>query len=414
MTPEPTDRELAEPDLTDPATYRRTDYLALWRAVRRHRPIARLDSPRYGPFWSVTTHDLACQVLEDPVRFTSTRGMRLGADEAAVGAAAGRMLVVADGAEHARLRAAHAPWFRSNEVAAMRDALRRRLETELEPMVTGEPVEIVQRLASAVPTWVVGRMLGTDDADTARLAALVRTAFAEETDPAEHTSRRAASAHVFGYFADLLENRRADPRADVVSALAHEPDPERRLTDEEILLSCDGLVNGGLGTSRHAVSGTLLAFARHPDQWLRLRRDASLLPSAVEEVLRWASPPMHLMRTATREVELGGARIGAGDRVVLWIPSCNRDESVFAEPDAFRIDRRPNRHLSLGAGPHYCVGASVGRMEVRVLLQVLLARVDRIELRAEPVRSASTFLHGLDRLEVVLLPIHRADREVTV
>lgn len=409
MTP-----DLTEVDITDPATYRGTGHLALWRAARRRYPIARVGSSRHGPFWSVTTHDLARQVLEDPVRFTSTRGMRLGADEAAVTAAAGRMLVVADGAEHARLRAAHAAWFRSEEVTAMRDALRLRLEAEVETLVTGEPVEIVQRLADAVPVWAMGRMLGTGEADTTRLAEFVRAAFAEEAEQARRSARRAASAQVFGYFANLLESRREDPRGDVVSALAHEPDPDRRLADDEILLSCDGLVNGGLGTSRHAVSGVLLAFAWHPDQWLRLRQDPSLIPSAVEEVLRWASPPMHIMRTATSDVVLGGARVEAGDRVVLWIPSCNRDESVFAEPDAFRVDRRPNRHLSLGAGPHYCVGASVGRIEVRVLLQVLLDKVDRIELRGEPVRTASTFLHGLDRLEVALLPIHRPDGEVTV
>lgn len=409
MTPEPTGV-----DITDPATYRGTGRLALWQAARRSCPIVRIDSSRHGPFWSVTTHDLARQVLEDPIRFTSTRGMRLGTDEAAVTAAAGRMLVVADGAEHARLRAAHAAWFRSDEVTAMRDALRQRLEAEVETLATGEPVEIVQRLADTVPVWAMGRMLGTGEADTTRLAEFVRAAFAEETEQTRRSARRAASAHVFGYFANLLENRREDPRGDVVSALAHEPDPDRRLADDEILLSCDGLVNGGLGTSRHAVSGVLLAFARHPDQWLRLRQDPTLIPSAVEEVLRWASPPMHIMRTATSDVVLGDARVEAGDRVVLWIPSCNRDESVFAEPDAFRIDRRPNRHLSLGAGPHYCVGASVGRIEVRVLLQVLLDKVDRIELRGEPVRTASTFLHGLDRLEVALLPIHRPDGEVTV
>ncbi|MEV0941663.1 cytochrome P450 [Micromonospora wenchangensis] len=409
MTP-----ELTGVDITDPATYRGTGRLALWRTARRRCPIVRISSSRHGPFWSVTTHDLARQVLEDPVRFTSTRGMRLGTDEAAVTAAAGRMLVVADGAEHARLRAAHAAWFRSDEVTAMRDALRQRLEAEVETLATGEPVEIVQRLADTVPVWAMGRMLGTSEADTTRLAEFVRAAFAEETGQGRRSARRAASAHVFGYFANLLESRREDPRGDVVSALAHEPDPDRRLADDEILLSCDGLVNGGLGTSRHAVSGVLLAFARHPDQWLRLRQDHSLIPSAVEEVLRWASPPMHIMRTATSDVVLGGARVQAGDRVVLWIPSCNRDESVFAEPDAFRIDRRPNRHLSLGAGPHYCVGASVGRIEVRVLLQVLLDKVDRIELRGEPVRTASTFLHGLDRLEVALLPIHRPDGEVTV
>lgn len=407
MTP-----QLWDVDLTDPDDARGADRVAMWRVARRQYPVIRLQSARHGPYWSVSTHDLARQVLEDPARFTSTRGIRLGATQAAVAAAADRMLVVADGAAHSRIRAAHAPWFRPDNVAAIAEVLHHRLDAALAPMVTGEPVDIVPGLADAVPACVMGEMLGTGPEDTARLSRHVREAFAETPEPADaavHRHRVAASAQVFGYFADLVEHRWAEPGDDVVSTLVHTPRGQARLTDEEILLNCDGLVNGGLGTSRHAVSGVVLAFARHPRQWERLRGDRSLVRSAIEEVLRWASPPMHIMRTATKDTVLGDARIVAGDRVVLWIPSCNRDESVFDDPDEFRIDRRPNHHLSLGAGPHYCIGASAGRMQLRVLLQVLLDRVARIELRGEPVPSTSIFLHGFDRLDVTLMPINHPD-----
>ncbi|MFI9018507.1 cytochrome P450 [Streptomyces griseus] len=390
------------PDLTDPATYRDTDYFAQWRRARRDHPVVRLESPRFGAFWSVTAHAAARQVLERPESFTSTRGMRLGGEPAAVSAASGRMLVVSDGPAHTRLRSAHAPWFAGQAVSRLKDALRSRLDALLADLADGSPVDVPARLARPLPTWLVCGMLGVPEEDWEELALLAAAAF-DETETSTASARRAASAGVFAYFAELLEKRRADPGDDLVSALVHQPGGDR-LTDEEILLTCDGLVNGGLGTTRHAVSGAVLAFAAHPRQWERLRADRGLVPTAVEEILRWVSPPLHIMRTATEDVLLGGARIRAGERVVLWIPSCNRDESVFAEPDAFRVDRRPNPHLGLGGGPHYCIGASLARLELRTLLRALLDHVARFESDPVLTRTPSTFLHGLDRLEVTLIP----------
>ncbi|MDG4829282.1 cytochrome P450 [Solwaraspora sp. WMMD1047] len=399
---------LTSPDLADPRLYAQSAHLELWRRARREHPLQRVESDTQGPFWSITTHALATRVLDDPNTFTSTRGMRLGARPAGVAAAADRMLVVADGEAHARIRGAHAPWFTSKNVKLVGDALSGRLDALLRPLATGEPVDIVAELADAVPTYVMAEMLGTDLAETSELSRQVRTSFEESSgpadteDPVEHA---AAGARVFGYFHKLVRARRTSPGDDVVSQLMRPLADGTHLTSQELLLNCDGLVNGGLGTSRHAVSGTVEAFARHPDQWARLREDPSLLSGAVEEVLRWACPPMHVMRTATTDVELAGKKIAAGERVVVWLPSCNRDEAVFADPDSFRIERRPNPHLSLGAGAHYCIGAAVGRLEIRVLLQVMLARIERLELCGEAARSASTFLNGVDRLDVRMIPL---------
>ncbi|MCW3815798.1 cytochrome P450 [Micromonospora sp. DR5-3] len=396
------------PDLADPRFFTQTAHLELWQRARREHPLQWVESDTQGPFWSVTTHALATRILEDPSTFTSTRGMRLGARPAGVAAAADRMLVVADGQAHARIRGAHAPWFTSKNVKLVGEALSGHLHALLRPLTTGEPVDIVDVLADAVPTYVMAEMLGTDLDETHELSRQVRTSFDESSgpadtqDPAEHA---AASARVFAYFHKLVRARRASPGDDVVSRLMRPLADGTHLTSQELLLNCDGLVNGGLGTSRHAVSGTVEAFARHPDQWAKLRENPSLLSGAVEEVLRWACPPMHVMRTATTDVELAGKKIANGDRVVVWLPSCNRDEAVFTEPDSFRIERRPNPHLSLGAGPHYCIGAAVGRLEIRVLLQVMLARIERLELCGEAARSASSFLNGVDRLEVRMNPL---------
>jgi cytochrome P450 len=395
------------PDLADPRFFTQSAHHELWRRARRDHPLQRLDSDTQGPFWSITSHALATRVLEDPRTFVSAQGMRLGAGSAGVAAAANRMLVVADHEAHARVRSAHAPWFTSQNVKLVGEALSEYLSGLLEPLVTGERVDVVAALADAVPTFVMAQMLGTSLDETSEVSRLVRDTFnesSESMDPEGRVERAAASAKVFAYFHRLVRARRACPGDDVVSQLMRPLTDGTHLSSQELLLNCDGLVNGGLGTSRHAVSGTLEAFARHPDEWARLREDPTLLRGAVEEVLRWTCPPMHVMRTATTDVELSGATIAAGDRVVIWLPSCNRDEAVFTDPDSFRIDRRPNPHLSLGAGPHYCIGAAVGRLEIRVLLQVMLARIESLALCDEPTRSASCFLNGADRVDVRMIP----------
>jgi len=172
------------------------------------------------------------------------------------------------------------------------------------------------------------------------------------------------------------------------------------MSDDEVILNCDGLVNGGLETTPHAISGAILAFAQHPEAWRRLKEDPELIDTAVEEILRWTSPAMHAMRTASADTVIGSARIRVGDQVAVWLPSCNRDESVFPDADRFLIDRRPNPHLCFGAGPHHCVAALLARVELRCLMAAMVRLVASIEVAGEAVRQRSNFLNGLTRLDV--------------
>ncbi|KUJ41265.1 hypothetical protein ACZ90_67985 [Streptomyces albus subsp. albus] len=393
-------------DLADPHLYTTPRYLEMWREARRVHPVAWAESPRVGGFWSVTTYEEGRQVVTRPGVFTSTAGMRLGSHPAGVAAASGRMLVVSDGEDHRQLRAGHASWFNGKAVAALRPILERRLEERLTALLARDtPIEAVSELADPVPTWVLFHMLGVGGQDGEVLAEMTARAFDDaDSSPAGEAARTEAHTEIFGYFAELLDERRQCPGEDIVSSLAGARVGGREFTDEEIILNCDGLMNGGLETTPHAITGALLVLARHPEAWQRLKADRELLDPAVEEVLRWTSPPTHTMRTAAEDTELGGARIRRGDRVVVWFPSCNRDESVFPEADTFLLDRHPNPHLSFGAGPHYCIGSALARIEVRCLLEVLLRRVQRVEVVGEPSRRPSNFLHGLERLRVRLVP----------
>jgi cytochrome P450 len=206
------------------------------------------------------------------------------------------------------------------------------------------------------------------------------------------------------YLDGLLQQRRANPQDDFVTALSQTNVEGRPLTDDEILLNCDGMLTGGLETTPLAVSGALVAFAQDPACWQRLREHPELFSSAVEEILRWTSPPGHVLRTAVTDISLGEARIRSGDRVVVWIPSANRDEAVFPDGERFVVDRDPNPHLSFGGGPHYCVGAVLARLELRSLLTVLARLVSSIGVTGREVLRQSNFLHGYEIAEVTVVP----------
>jgi cytochrome P450 len=391
-------------DLAAPDFYRTERHFDVWREARAAHPVAWTESSRTGGFWSVTTHELGSRVIKQSKHFISTEGMRLGGNPASVRSAANQMMVVADGAAHRRLRAIHSPWFNGKAVAGMRPELERKLAARVAELVElGKPFDAVTELSNKFPNWVLCQMMGVPPSEWDGLSALTDIAFndSDESDDAVE-ARGTAHAEIFGYFAELMELRREKPGNDVVSALIHTAVDGTRLSDKEVLLNCDGLMNGGLETTPHAASGAILAFARYPDVWQRLRKDPDLLDVAVEEILRWTSPPMHAMRTAVDDVSLGDARIRKGDRVVVWLPSCNRDEKVFDDADAFVLDRRPNPHICFGGGPHYCIGAMLARLELRCLIEAMAPLISSFQVAGDVVRKRSSFLNGLDRLEITV------------
>lgn len=402
----PSQTASGRPDLAEPDLYTGSRHQAIWREARRECPIAWTGSARAGSFWSVTSHHYARQVLKRASVFASSEGMRLDGSPAAVHAASGRMMVVSDGRTHRELRAAHAPWFSARTVDATEAALEQRLERHVRRLLSSdETVEVVGELGCPVPQWALFDMMGVPEADRGRLARLAATAF-DDIDRSAAAGRRRSAAHaaIFAYFTSLVRSRREQPRADLVTALTQARTSEGPLSDDVVVLNCDGLLNGGLETTPHSIAGAVEVFATHPAVWQALRDDADLIELVVEEILRWTSPAMQAMRTATEDVTIGPARICRGDRVVVWLPACNRDESVFADPDTFRVDRTHNPHVAFGAGPHVCIGAALARMELRVFLRVMRRYVSAVEIRGEATRRASSFLNGLNRLPVRLIP----------
>ena len=387
------------PDPADPDFHTSADRFDVWRAARHAHPIAWTTSDAYGDFWSVTTHGPAREVLQNPELFTSTAGMRLGGNARAVAAASGRMLVVTDGPAHRRLRGAHSAWLSTSTLTRMRSDIEKEVDALLtELLANGGSFDAVRDLGTAVARLVLGRVLGIPQGHWAELGALTDAAYAT------NVAHEATLAHseLLVYLYELLEQRRADPQDDFVTALSGTTLDGRPITDDEVLLNCDGMLSGGLETTPLAVAGAAVAFARDPLCWARFRAQPELLDTAVEEILRWTSPPGHVLRTAVADTELGDAHVRAGDRVVVWIASANRDEGVFADADSVVLDRDPNPHLSFGAGPHFCVGAVLARLELRCLLTVMARRVSSIAVTGREEHRRSNFLHGHEIAEVTV------------
>ncbi|MGW3323968.1 cytochrome P450 [Streptomyces virginiae] len=396
-----------EIDLLDPGPFGRNDFWPTFTWLRAHSPVHWHPEPGSddGGFWVLSRHRDIMKVYADSDTFSSARGMRLGSDPAAVAAVAQRMLIVSDVPHHTRLKRALHQAFGPQQMP--------RLEAMVEKVVGELVAEAVERdeldfidLAKQLPNRVVCAMMGIPRADWAWIGALTTDAF----DSPDDEVRTNAHSEIFLYFIELLAERRARPGEDLVSQIAHDTlvdegdGVERPLSDHEIVFNLNGVLSGANETTRYSAAGAVHMFAEHPDQWRLLRGlgQGGIAP-AVEEILRWTTPGVHALRTAVRDTEINGIPVAEGARVTLWNVSANRDEDVFADPHAFRVDRRPNRHVAFGHGRHLCLGARLARFELGALLTEMLGVLDGFELAGPVTFNSSNFTWGINALPVRLL-----------
>ena len=388
-------------NLTNPDLYSHGDPHAAWRWLREHDPVHwHPPSGDYPGFWVLTKYDDVRAVYHDPATFSSAGGILLRPETYGDDPGGGRTLALTDPPKHRKLRALVDDWFAPRAIRLLDAEMRDIAHDVVTRALERERCDFVAEIAARVPLYVIFKMLGVSRSDWERLFSLTNDAFGAD-NPAD---RRGAHLEIMQYFEDLAAARAKSPADDLVSVLASAEIDGRKLTEDEVILNCDNLLVGGTENTRIAASGGMLAFIQHPDQWQALSTDPELLHSAVEEVLRWTSSATHIMRTATAPAAMHGRQIKAGDRVTLWNPSANRDESVFDDPDCFSVHRKPNRHIALGTGEHFCLGGTLGRAELRVLYEKLLRSTERIELADTPVMLSSIIVNGPERLPVSLTP----------
>ncbi|MER6176721.1 cytochrome P450 [Streptosporangium sp. NPDC001681] len=391
-------------DLADPDIYTAPDSgLGVLYYLQEHRPMF-WNKRSAGPsFWAFTKYADGVAVYLDKTNFTSERGMQVGQTESAARAAAGKMLIVTDG-RHSRLRDVMNPALTPRVVRRLEGAMRETVGGMLEENAPRDSFDFVDTVAGRLPLSVICELLGVPRADWDLMIQWTRTAFGSATsdDVISDAEKAEANANIFAYYADLLAERRGDLGDDVISVLIRGRIDGTPLTDEEILLNINGLITGGNETTRHASAGAVIALVENPGEWRRLREDPSLIPTAVEEVLRWTAPSLNVMRTALRDTRIGEQTIRAGERVSVWHPAVNRDEDAFPGARRFDVGRTPNRHLTFGLGRHLCIGAALARFELRVLLEELTRRVAHMELTGPVKRLRSNLMWGVDRVPVHL------------
>jgi cytochrome P450 len=386
--------------------------------LRREEPVAWSDeeAPNSG-FWSVTRYDDIVTASRDVATFSSGRGVSFEEptdEEMAVR----RTIIDTDPPDHTKLRKIMTGTFSQRAVAVYQQFVAGLTDEVLDQGLADGPFDFVDAVAKEVPIRVLARIMGLPETNLDQFIDLGDRLIAN-TDP-DLTDvvwgRDDTDAYRFFPFRspygkqlwdlgrEIVRDRLAAPGDDLLSKLllARVDGDALSETDLDNLFSI--LVIAGNETTRIAMAHAVLAFCEYPEQWDRLRADESLLDTATEEVLRWSCPTHFMRRTAAADTELGGAAIRAGDKVVLWYVSGNRDESEFADPESFDVGRAPNRHLSFGrGGPHLCLGAHVARLEVRILLAALARRVARFELAGPPRRIRSNFTNGLKALPVTVI-----------
>ncbi|MDQ7905944.1 cytochrome P450 [Phytohabitans sp. ZYX-F-186] len=388
--------------LVDHALYGQGTPHAIWADLRRDAPVLRQVLPDGRAFWSVTSYRGASEVLRDTTTFTSERGTLLyllGRDDPA----AGRQLVATDPPRHTVLRTPIQRVLAAKPVAAMRERLREPVCDTLAPLADGALCDLAERLRH-LAVAVMGTLLDLPAQDWPRLADLSIASVAPE-DPVFGRPGAGQSVlednhrELLTYFHDVVRLRRAHPGSDLVSLLIGTRWDGRLLNQAEVVSNCYSLLLGGSVTMSQVPATTLaeLMGTTTLDRWAA---DPSLLAGGVEEALRWATPNTHFMRYAVQDVELGGQCVNAGDAVVVWLASANRDEDVFSEPATFDVRRSPNKHLAFGIGPHYCVGHNIVRETLKLFFAELFSRFTDLAPAGPGVRLHSHTISGWAALPI--------------
>lgn len=413
-------------EVIDPGAYAQWDHLLdTFDWLREHMPVARIEpGPEapdlFPPFWLVTRYDDVMRISKDnatflnnprTVVFALTEGIEFakafsGGSEHMVAS-----LVTFDAPIHMKYRKLTQDWFMPKNLRTIEGEVRGIARTAVNRLLAaGSEVDFVKTVAAPYPLHVVMQILGVPEEDEGRMLTLTQQMFGGQDEdlnqsgmkdlPPEVVTQIVAGAvkDFEAYFARLTAEKRAHPSGDVASTIANATVDGQPLNDRDMMGYYIIVAAAGHDTTSASTAGAMLALAQDPEQWARVKADRSLLPGIVEEAIRWTSPVQHFMRTAARDTEVGGQPIAAGDWLMINYVAANHDPAQFANPRKFDAARSPNRHLAFGAGAHQCLGLHLARLEMRILFEELLDRIETVELAGPWARSKSTFVGGLKTL----------------
>jgi len=393
-----------------------------FRWARDNMPVGLVQAEGFMPFWAITRHEDIMTVSKDNARFLNApKSVVLGpvAVQMLTHMITGgsphlvRSLVTMDAPEHMDYRKLTQSWFMPKNLGSIEEKIRGIARTSVDAMLaTGGSCDFVHQVSALYPLHVVMQILGVPHEDEPLMLKLTQEMFGGE-DPDLNRARSVeltpeqvtqfvieAVRDFEGYFMKLAADRRANPQDDVATVIANavvdgEPISDRNAAGYYIIVAA-----AGHDTTSASTAGAMWALAKDPEQFARIKADRSLLPGLIEEAIRWTTPVQHFMRTAAEDCEIGGQRIAKDDWLMLCYVSGNHDERVFPDPDRFDASRSPNRHVAFGAGVHQCLGLHLARLEMRILFDELLDRIDSVELAGTPQRASSTFVGGPKTLPI--------------
>ncbi len=407
----------------DPAAHADLDRLhAAYTWARANNPLGRAEIEGYDPFWVVTKHADVALIGRDNQTFHSADRSVTCLPRAALDhilATTGKTeliksLIRMDDPEHKKLRALTQAWFMPNSILKLDERMRALASATVDKMAaqSGSVVDFAQDVAVHYPLHVIMDILGVPPEDEPRMLMLTQELVGNDdpelsrhkgaaNDPKGKTdSRRAVVADFARYFDAITADRRANPRNDVASLLANAVIDGEPLSDALRVGYYIIIATAGHDTTSSSTATAMWMLSKSPEMLSRLQADPSLIPGFVDEAVRFASPVRHFMRTATADVDIRGRKIRAGDWLMLCYASANHDEEVFDDPFAFNIERKPNRHLAFGFGPHVCLGQHLAKMEMRVLFEAMIPRLKSVEPAGQMALVASNLVTGPKRLPV--------------
>ena len=385
------------------ALFQADQHWSYFERLRAESPVHYTPESDYGPYWSITKFNDIVAVDADHKAFSSEPAITIFSQQQGEGPLP--MFIAMDPPRHDVQRKAVTPAVSPMNLERLAPLIRERAAAILDALPIGETFDWVDKVSMELTAMTLATLFDIRQEDRRKLTywSDVVTAVPGQGLVDSFEQKMEIFGEYHAYFADLWNQRvNAEPGSDLISMLAHNP-ATRDMQPREYFGNIVLLTVGGNDTTRNTISGSVLALNQNPDQYAKLRADPSLIPSMVSETIRWQTPLAHMRRLATRDIEFQGKTIRAGDKVVMWYVSGNRDETVIPDADAYIIDReRPRHHLSFGFGIHRCVGNRLAELQLTIIWEEILKRFPSIELAGPPKRSYSTFVRGYETMPVII------------
>jgi len=400
----------------NPAAYADNSVHEAFRWLRANNPLGRAELEGVYPFWLVTRHADILEISRQndlfhsgdmPTTFTTIQGDEMVRKMTGGSPHLVRTLVQMDAPDHPKYRVMTQSWFLPQNIRKLEDRIRAIARQHVDHMASlGGECDFVNEVALFYPLRVIMEILGVPPEDEPRMLRLTQELFgAQDPDlnrdraqvmegPEALAAIQGVIADFFMYFKGITDDRKASPRDDVASVIANGQLDGQPINDFEAMSYYVIVATAGHDTTSSSTAGAIWGLCENPGELARLKADPSLIPGLVDEAIRFTTPVKHFMRSATADTEIGGRRIAKGDWLWLAYPSGNRDEAVFEDPDVFRVDRSPNRHLAFGYGAHLCLGQHLAKMEMRILFEELLPRLESLEFNGVPRLSQANFVGG--------------------